>query len=91
GELDPARRTDLHHQLHEVLARDQPYLWTVQVAEKWAVNKRVQNVAVSNGLGLYHWVPGPRAWWLADRVARADAAAGAARYSAAGAAASSSR
>jgi peptide/nickel transport system substrate-binding protein len=89
GELDPARRTDLHHQLHEVLARDQPYLWTVQVAEKWAVNKRVQNVAVSNGLGLYHWSPGPRAWWLADRVARAAAAGGS--YSAAAGATSSSR
>jgi peptide/nickel transport system substrate-binding protein len=64
AELDPNRRTDLFHQLHDVLARDQPYLWTMQVAEKWAVNKRVQNVAASRGLGLYHWEPGPRAWWL---------------------------
>jgi peptide/nickel transport system substrate-binding protein len=64
SELDPARRTDLYHQLHEVLARDQPYLWTVQVAEKWAVNKRVQNVSAARALGLFHWQPGPRAWWL---------------------------
>ena len=66
GELDSARRLDLHHQLHEVLARDQPYLWTVQVAEKWGVRKRVQNVQVAKGLGLYHWQPGPFAWWLAE-------------------------
>ena len=66
GELDPARRVDLHHQLHDVLARDQPYLWTVQVAEKWGVNRRVQNVQVARGLGLYHWYPGPFAWWLRD-------------------------
>lgn len=65
-ELDPARRVYLYHQLHEVLARDQPYLWTVQVAEKWAVNKRVQDVAVAKGVGLYHWEPGPRAWWIRE-------------------------
>jgi peptide/nickel transport system substrate-binding protein len=64
GELDSARRLDLHHQLHEVLARDQPYLWTVQVAEKWGVRKRVQDVQAAKGLGLFHWYPGPHAWWL---------------------------
>jgi peptide/nickel transport system substrate-binding protein len=63
-ELDVARRTDLYHQLHDVLSRDQPYLWTVQVAEKWGVNRRVHNVAVAKGLGLFHWSPGPLAWWL---------------------------
>ena len=56
----------LYHQLHDVLARDQPYLWTVQVASKWAVNRRVQNVNVSNGLGLFLWYPGPTAWWLKE-------------------------
>ena len=69
GEFDPARRADIYHQLHEVLARDQPYLWTVQVASKWAVNKRVQNVHVSRGLGLFLWYPGPFGWWLSDAKA----------------------
>jgi len=63
-EQDPTRRADLYHQLHEILARDQPYLWTVQVAEKWAINRRVQNVQVAKGLGLFGWYPGPRGWWL---------------------------
>jgi peptide/nickel transport system substrate-binding protein len=63
-ELDPTRRVDLYHQLHDVLARDQPYLWTVQVAEKWAVNRRVQNVRVAKGFGLFHWYPDSRAWWI---------------------------
>ncbi len=66
AELDPSRRVDLYHQLHDVLARDQPYLWTVQVAEKWGMNARVQGVAVAKGLGLYHWEPGPRAWWIRE-------------------------
>lgn len=63
-ELDPARRTELYRQLHDVLARDQPFLWTVQVAEKWAVNRRVNNVQVAKGFGLFHWYPDSRAWWL---------------------------
>ena len=63
-ELDPTRRVDLYHQLHDVLARDQPYLWTVQVAEKWAVNRRVKNVQVAKGFGLFHWYPDSHAWWI---------------------------
>lgn len=66
AELDPARRVNLYHQLHDVLARDQPYLWTVQVSEKWAVNRRVQNVRVAKGAGLFHWYPDSRGWWLRE-------------------------
>lgn len=64
AQLDPRLRINLYHQLHDVLARDQPYLWTVQVSEKWAVNRRVQNVQVAKGFGLFHWYPDSRAWWL---------------------------
>jgi len=64
-ESDQTRRTELYRQLHELLAHDQPYLWTVQVATKWAVNKRVKNVRPSPaGLGLFVWHPGPRTWWV---------------------------
>ena len=61
-EFDPARRAALYHQLHALLARDQPYLWMVQVSSKWGVNRRVQNVHASQGLGLFHHHPGPLAW-----------------------------
>jgi peptide/nickel transport system substrate-binding protein len=63
-ELDATRRIELYHQLHDMLARDQPYLWTVQVAEKWAVSRRVNNVKVAKGFGLFHWYPDSRAWWI---------------------------
>ena len=63
-EFDPARRTAIYRSLHELLARDQPYLWTVQVASKWGVNRRVQNVRAGKGLGLFLWHPGPFDWWL---------------------------
>jgi len=65
-QLDRGRRADLYHQLHSLLARDQPYLFTVQVGEKWAVRKRVQNVQVAPGVGLFLWYPGQRAWHLRD-------------------------
>lgn len=61
-EFDPTRRAALYHQLHALLARDQPYLWMVQVSSKWGVNRRVQNVRASHGLGLFHHHPGPFAW-----------------------------
>jgi peptide/nickel transport system substrate-binding protein len=61
-EFDRARRTALYHQLHALLARDQPYLWMVQVSSKWGVRRRVQNVGASHGLGLFHHHPGPFAW-----------------------------
>jgi peptide/nickel transport system substrate-binding protein len=61
-EFDPARRAALYHQLHALLARDQPYLWMVQVSSKWAVNGRVQGIRASQGLGLFHHYPGPFAW-----------------------------
>jgi len=65
-EFDRAHRVELYRQIHELLARDQPYLWTVQVASKWAVNRRAQNVKVSNGLGLFLWYPGQMEWWLKE-------------------------
>lgn len=65
-QLDRTRRADLYHQLHALLARDQPYLFTVQVAEKWAVRRRVQGVQVAPGVGLFLWYPGQRGWHLAE-------------------------
>lgn len=64
-EFDQNKRREIFHQMHQLLARDQPYLWTVQVATKWAVNKRVRDVQLAKGLGPFNWYPGTRAWWLA--------------------------
>lgn len=65
-ELDSARRAQLQHQAHEIIARDQPYLYTVQIATKWAVNQRVKNVNPAKGVGLFFWYPGPLAWSLTE-------------------------
>jgi peptide/nickel transport system substrate-binding protein len=65
-EFDPTERANLYHELHQILARDQPYLFMVQVASKWAVNRRVQDVKTAKGVGLFLWSPGPYSWWLRD-------------------------
>jgi len=63
-EFDHARRVETYHQLHEILAADQPYLWIIQVGMKWGVSKRVHNVRPAKGVGLFLWHPGPFAWWI---------------------------
>ena len=64
--FDRERRAAIYHQVHEILATEQPALWTVQVGMKWAVNKRVHDVSAGKGLGLFLWNPGPYAWWLEE-------------------------
>lgn len=63
--FDRTRRAEIYHQVHDIIASDQPYLFTVQVGMKWAVDKRVRNVQAAKGVGLFLWHPGPYAWWLA--------------------------
>lgn len=64
-ELDQSKRTEIYHQLHALLAEDQPYLWVVQVSTKWGVNRRVRGIELSPALGPYMWQPGEFSWWLA--------------------------
>ena len=66
-EFNVPKRRDLFHQLHAILAADQPYTWTIQPAQKWAVSRRVQNVRVSHGYGLYLWYPGALEWSVIPR------------------------
>ena len=64
-ELDLSKRKDLYWRLHEILARDQPYAWIVQVSAKWGLNKRVRGVTTSRGFGFFLWYPGEFDWWIA--------------------------
>ena len=71
-ELDASKRKSLYWRLHEVLADDQPYTWTVQVSMKWGLSKRLRGVATSPGYGLFLWYPGEFDWWIhADEVHQA--------------------
>jgi peptide/nickel transport system substrate-binding protein len=66
-ELDLKKRIPIFRRLHEVLANDQPYTWTLQVSSKWTVNKRLRNVNESKGWGLNLWYPGELGWWIPKR------------------------
>jgi peptide/nickel transport system substrate-binding protein len=66
-ELDLKKRIPIFRRLHEVLANDQPYTWTLQVSSKWAINKRLRNVNESKGWGLNLWYPGELGWWIPKR------------------------
>ncbi|HYC90376.1 MAG TPA: ABC transporter substrate-binding protein [Thermoanaerobaculia bacterium] len=63
SEMDRSKRKDLYWRLHEIVAADQPYTFTVQVSSKWGLHKRVRGAEVS-GYGLYRWFPGPLGWWI---------------------------
>jgi peptide/nickel transport system substrate-binding protein len=63
-ELDFGKRVGIYHQLHAVLAEDQPYAWTTQVSVKWGISKRLRNVQESRGFGLFTWYPGEFDWWI---------------------------
>jgi len=65
-ELDQSKRQEIYHQLHALIAEDQPYLWVVQVSTKWAVNRRVRGIEISPALGPFSWYPGELGWWLAQ-------------------------
>jgi len=64
SELNHSKRVAIYRQLHALLADDQPYTWTIQVSNKWAVNKRVHNLRESKGWGLFLWYPGELDWWI---------------------------
>ena len=63
-EFDFAKRKALLQQLEAVLADDQPYTWTIQVSEKWVINRRLHGVKDSRGFGLFTWYPGEFDWWI---------------------------
>lgn len=63
-ELNQSKRKDIYWRLHEVLAEDQPYTWTIQVSVKWGISKRLRGVAISRGYGLFLWYPSEFAWWI---------------------------
>lgn len=63
--LDQERRVEIFRQLHAILARDQPYTFTIQASTKWGVNRRIRNVEEAEGFGLYGWYPGSLQWWIA--------------------------
>jgi peptide/nickel transport system substrate-binding protein len=64
AELDRSKRKELYWRVHQIVADEQPYTWTIQVSSKWGINRRVRGVELSRGYGFNLWYPGPFAWWI---------------------------
>lgn len=60
-EPDEGKRLDLFHRLHRVMHDDEPATWLMQVAQRYAVRRRLRNVATSP-VGLFRFWPGANAW-----------------------------
>lgn len=63
-EMDRSKRKEMYWRVHEIVADEQPYTWTIQVSSKWGMNKRVRGVELSRGYGLVRWYPGVHGWWI---------------------------
>ncbi len=60
-EPDEVQRLALFHALHRILHEDEPATWIFQVPERWAISRRLENVAASP-VGLFRFWPGANAW-----------------------------
>lgn len=63
-EMDRSKRKEMYWRIHELVADEQPYTWTIQVSSKWGLSKRVRGVELSRGYGLMRWYPGVLSWWI---------------------------
>src|SRR5581483_1084613 len=78
-EFNQSKRVDIYHKLHEVVAADQPYTWTMQPSVKWAINRRVHGAKESKLYGLFLWYPGEFDWWIPVNERTHDTPAAAAK------------
>jgi peptide/nickel transport system substrate-binding protein len=61
-ETDAARRLALYRQIHRIVAENPPadYFWGADAY--WGISRKVDGVAVSASLGLFHFLPGVLGW-----------------------------
>ena len=74
-EIDGSKRKELYWRIHEIVADEQPYTWTLQVSSKWAFQRHVRGVEVSRGYGPTRWYPGTLSWWIPRDQRKHDAPA----------------
>jgi peptide/nickel transport system substrate-binding protein len=72
AEPDEQKRTALFHALHRVLHQDEPATWFFQIAQQYAVARRIDRVRTSP-LGLFRFWPGAGGWRPATNSGSAPA------------------
>lgn len=69
-EFDIDKRRDIYHEVHRLIAEDQPYTFVNSVPEKRPINRRVGNVVLSPD-GPFKFYPGAIYWYIKDEIVEA--------------------
>ncbi len=70
SEFDVAIRERIYHQVHRLIAEDQPYTFVNTVPDKRPIAKRIHGVKFAWS-GPYDFWPGASYWWVDDATAKA--------------------
>ncbi len=62
-EFDQAKRAEIYHLVHRILADEQPYTFINAVPDKRPIARKIHGVRISQ-LGPYDFWPGANYWWI---------------------------
>jgi peptide/nickel transport system substrate-binding protein len=68
-EFDREKRTAIYHEVHRLIAEDQPYTFINSVPEKRPFSKRIGGIDISPN-GPYDFHPGAAYWYVKEDTAR---------------------
>lgn len=64
-EFDQNKRAAIYHQVHRLIAEDQPYTFINAVPDKRPIARKIQGIQISP-MGPYDFWPGANYWWIDD-------------------------
>ncbi|HET6349215.1 MAG TPA: peptide-binding protein [Candidatus Krumholzibacteria bacterium] len=65
AEFDQNKRAAIYHEVHRLIAEDQPYTFINAVPDKRPIARKIQGVKISP-MGPYDFWPGADYWWIDD-------------------------
>jgi peptide/nickel transport system substrate-binding protein len=71
-EFDQTKRAAIYHQVHRLIAEDQPYTFVNAVPDKRPIARKIQGIQISP-MGPYDFWPGADYWWIDDSDGRVAA------------------
>jgi peptide/nickel transport system substrate-binding protein len=71
-EFNQDKRAVIYHQVHRLIAEDQPYTFINAVPDKRPIARKIQGVVVSP-MGPYDFWPGASYWWIDETGGRVAA------------------
>jgi peptide/nickel transport system substrate-binding protein len=72
AEFDQAKRAEIYHRIHRIMADDPPYTFINAVPDKRPIARKIQGVSISQ-TGPYDFWPGASYWWIDDADGRVAA------------------